>query len=106
MVSFRLLRCTPPIFRKVLVYSSLFLPGAAQVQAKDAGAGLAWHVQGTWRLDRKVAPLRAGDAVEPASLLQPDETAADHSITILLSDRQRILYECFTIADCARGRRA
>jgi hypothetical protein len=41
--------------------------------------------------------------VEPASLLQPDETAADHSITILLPDGQRILYECFTVANCARG---
>jgi hypothetical protein len=102
MVSSRLLRCTPPVFRKVLVYSSLFLPGA-QLQAKDAGAGLAWHVQGTWRLDGRVAPLRAGDAVEPASLLQPDEIAGDHSITILLPDGQRILYECFTVADCTRG---
>jgi hypothetical protein len=103
MVSFRLLHRTPPVLRKVLVYSSLFLPGAAQLQAKDAGAGLAWHVQGIWQVDGKAAPLRPGDAVEPASLLQPDETAGDHSITILLPDGQRILYECFTIADCARG---
>lgn len=48
-------------------------------------------------------PLRAGDAVPPASLLQPDDTAGAHSITVLLPDGQRVLYECFTVADCARG---
>jgi hypothetical protein len=33
----------------------------------------------------------------------PSATASDHSITILLPDGQRILYECFTAKDCARG---
>jgi hypothetical protein len=103
MVCSRLWCCTLIVFRKVLVCSLLFLPGAPLLHAKDAGAGLAWQVQGTWRVDGNAAPLRAGDAVEPASLLRPDETAGGQSITILLPDGQRILYECFTVADCARG---
>jgi hypothetical protein len=66
-------------------------------------AGIAWQVKGTWQLDGKGAPLKNGDAVPPASLLQPDATATQHTVIILLPDGQRILYECFTPEDCARG---
>lgn len=45
----------------------------------------------------------AGDAVQPGSLLQPAEGSSHNSITVLLPDGQRILYECFTVKDCARG---
>ncbi|MEO6965865.1 MAG: chitobiase/beta-hexosaminidase C-terminal domain-containing protein [Acidobacteriaceae bacterium] len=48
-------------------------------------------------------PIIAGDAMQPGSLLQPGEDTVNHSITILLPDGQRILYECFTAEDCARG---
>jgi hypothetical protein len=48
-------------------------------------------------------PIRVGDAIQPAALLQPADTAGDYSITILLPDGQHVLYECFTVADCARG---
>ncbi len=41
----------------------------------------------------------------PGSLLQPDPVAAQHTIIVLLPDGQRILYECFTVDDCARGLR-
>jgi hypothetical protein len=33
----------------------------------------------------------------------PGSDTGNHSITILLPDGQRVLYECFTAADCARG---
>jgi hypothetical protein len=103
MFSFPSLGCTPLVFCKFLVCTLLFFQSTAILQAKKGGAGLAWHVLGKWQVAGKRAPVRAGDAIEPASLLQPDETAANHSITILLPDGQRILYECFTAADCARG---
>jgi tRNA A37 threonylcarbamoyladenosine synthetase subunit TsaC/SUA5/YrdC len=88
---------------KVLVCILLFLQGATALRAREVQAGLAWHVQGTWRVEGIAAQLRSGDAIEPASLLQPDEAAGPHSVTILLPDGQRVLYECFTSADCARG---
>jgi hypothetical protein len=49
------------------------------------------------------SPILTGDSVEPGSLLQPGEGDSSHSITVLLPDGQRILYECFTTQDCARG---
>jgi hypothetical protein len=103
MFSFPSLGCTPLVCRKFLVFTLLFFQSTAILQANKASAGLAWHVRGTWQVAGKRAPVRAGDAIEPASLLQPDETADEHSITILLPDGQRILYECFTATDCARG---
>ena len=68
-----------------------------------APQGIAWRVTGSWRLDGKGAPIVAGDAIPPGSLLQPDAGAADHSITIFLADGRGILYECFTPENCARG---
>jgi hypothetical protein len=103
MLSFWPLTTTPPDCRKFLACALLLFQGATIGQARSANAGLAWHVQGRWQLDGTRAPVRAGDAIEPAALLQPDATAGDHSITILLPDGQRILYECFTAVDCARG---
>jgi hypothetical protein len=103
MFSFRFLHWRPSISRKFLACALLFAAGAGSLQAKVVTAGLAWQVRGTWQLAGAGGPLRAGDAIPPASLLQPDDTAGDHSITVLLPDGQRVLYECFTVADCARG---
>jgi hypothetical protein len=103
MLSFRLPNATLPLARKVLACTLLFAGGAASLQAKKAAPGLAWQVQGIWQVGGKGAPVRTGDAIEPASLLQPDNTASAHSIIVLLPDGQRFLYECFTVADCARG---
>jgi hypothetical protein len=72
-------------------------------KARETPAGLAWQVKGTWLVEGKGAPLRTGDALLPGSRLQPPALAGDHSITVLLPDGQRILYECFTAEDCARG---
>ncbi len=47
--------------------------------------------------------LRTGDAIVPGALLQPDEEKPSNSIIVLLPDGQRILYECFTRRQCARG---
>jgi hypothetical protein len=72
---------------------------------KDSGAvaGLAWLVRGTWRVDGKGAPIHAGDAVQPGSLLQPGGVAPGHSIIVYLADGRRIFYECSTPKDCVRG---
>jgi Chitobiase/beta-hexosaminidase C-terminal domain len=71
--------------------------------AVEAPLGIAWRVRGTWQGDDKSAPILTGDAVKPGSILRPGEGAANQSITVLLPDGQRILYECFSVEDCARG---
>jgi tRNA A37 threonylcarbamoyladenosine synthetase subunit TsaC/SUA5/YrdC len=103
MFSARPLSSASLVHCKVLVCILLFLQGATALRARELQAGLAWHVQGTWRVQGVAESIRSGDAIEPASLLQPDEVAGPHSVTILLPDGQRVLYECFTAADCARG---
>jgi Chitobiase/beta-hexosaminidase C-terminal domain len=66
-------------------------------------SGLAWQIQGMWQVEGKDKPILLGSAIEPGSLLRPGQDTINHSITILLPDGQRILYECFTVEDCARG---
>jgi hypothetical protein len=90
----------------VLLCLSLLPLPALSLQAPNAGeapSGIAWDVRGPWQVDGKGAPILSGDIVLPGSLLQPGEGTADQSITVLLPDGQRILYECFTVEDCARG---
>jgi hypothetical protein len=65
--------------------------------------GIAWDVRGTWKAEEASAAIRTGDAVAPGSLLQPDASAGEHSINIMLPDGQQILYQCFTSKDCAHG---
>jgi len=47
--------------------------------------------------------IHSGDTIYPGSLLLSGRAAGEHSITILLPDGQRILYECFSVSDCERG---
>jgi hypothetical protein len=76
----------------------------ASLHAKEApNVGVAWQVLGTWQVAGEATPIRIGNAIQPTSLLQPAGKSGNHSITVLLPDGQRILYECFTEADCARG---
>lgn len=82
-----------------LVFATL-LPAQSTHQM---ALGIAWEVRGMWNVEKTSTPIRSGDAVAPGSLLQPEVSAGDHSIDILLPDGQRILYECFTAKDCARG---
>ncbi len=90
----------------MLTFSATLL-GAQRTSA--ALSGIAWKVRGSWQVEGKSAPIVTGDAIWPGSLLQPKSSlqpgirALDQSITILLPDGQRILYECFTVEDCARG---
>ncbi len=60
-------------------------------------------MHGSWRVDGERGVLASGDAISPGALLEPDASAGNHSITILLPDGQRILYECFIQKQCARG---
>jgi Fn3 associated len=91
-----------------LIYLLLFtLPRTANlVFAQDhshAPLGLTWQVQGQWQVEGKDSPILIGSAIESGSLLRPGQGMINHSITVLLPDGQRILYECFTVEDCARG---
>jgi len=96
----------------VLLCLSLGTLPALSLQAPSAGeapSGIAWEVRGPWQAEGKRAPILSGDTVQPGTLLQPGslrqpgEGTANDSITVLLPDGQRILYECFTVEDCARG---
>ena len=86
-----------------LSLSTLPAPSLQAPRAREAPSGIAWEVRGQWQVEGKGAPILSSDAVQPGSLLQPGEVTANHSITVLLPDGQRILYECFTVEDCARG---
>jgi hypothetical protein len=88
------------IFLFFLTLPAIIFP--AQI-AGETHRGIAWQVRGTWQVEGKGAPILTGDAIQPGSLLQPAEGTANHSITVLLPDGQRILYECFAAEDCARG---
>ncbi len=103
MTLFRFFRSTPFSPGKFLACFFLWMLGLTSLHAKTATAGVAWQVQGTWQAAGEGAPIRAGDAIQPASLLQPDDKVGGHSIVVLLPDGQRVLYECFTRVDCARG---
>jgi hypothetical protein len=94
------------IFRAMCLYFMLLAFSSIVLLAEEtalAPQGIAWRVTGSWRLDGKGAPIVAGDAIPPGSLLQRVAGAADHSITIFLADGRGILYECFTPENCARG---
>src|ERR1700733_2017019 len=103
MTLFRSFRSTPFLPGKFLACFFLWMLCMTSLHAKTAIAGVAWQVQGTWRPAGEGAPIRNGDAIQPASLLQPDDKVGDHSIVVLLPDGQRLLFECFTKVDCARG---
>jgi Chitobiase/beta-hexosaminidase C-terminal domain len=86
----------------LLLIATVLTPLSAQVATKMP-MGIAWQVQGSWHLEGDSAAIVTGATIPPGALLQPVEESSAHSITVLLPDGQRILYECFTITDCARG---
>jgi hypothetical protein len=99
-----------PIMARGLLLCCLFWfpltlsPTTLRAESTEAvPLGVAWNVQGSWRVEGERGLLLTGDAIPPGSLLQPDASASNHSITVLLPDGQRILDECFTATDCARG---
>lgn len=86
----------------VFLFLSIFdLPFVRAQKSLEAPAGVAWQVSGQWSLDG--TQIVNGDAVKPGSLLLTGDEPGNHSITVLLPDGQRILCECFTAKDCARG---
>jgi len=100
----RTIRPAPRIVRGMFLLALAVAPAALRSQqASESPLGIAWNVRGTWRTPAAPAPLRTGDAIQPGSLLLPNPSASDHSITIFLLDGQSVLYECFTAKDCARG---
>ncbi|HEX4032124.1 MAG TPA: chitobiase/beta-hexosaminidase C-terminal domain-containing protein [Terracidiphilus sp.] len=72
-------------------------------QLRNGALGIAWQVQGSWHEEGLSTALRTGDPVVPGTLLRPGAEAPSNSIIILLPDGQRVLYECFTQQQCARG---
>jgi hypothetical protein len=113
MFAFPLLRCTPTSRTKntcinLVVAAALLIPGAVRSQRSQqtghkGSFGVAWRVIGPWRIAGNGNPISPGDAVPPGALLQPLEGPRSHSVTILLPDGQRVLYECFAPRDCDRG---
>jgi Chitobiase/beta-hexosaminidase C-terminal domain len=90
----------------VLVFVLVFFLAGVVLCAQGSirtAPGIAWNVRGVWLAEGWRMPIRSGDPIVPGSLLEPGAKEAAHSITILLPDGQRILYECFTAIDCARG---
>jgi hypothetical protein len=75
----------------------------SQQDSQQSPFGIAWRVIGAWHVQGDNRSISNGDAIAPGALLQPTGEQHDHSITVLLPDGQRILYECFTSRDCARG---
>ena len=90
---------------KLLILMFAVLPaGLVGHAAPLTPLGTAWRVRGVWHTEfNQSEAIRAGDAIVPGSLLHPEPSASEHSITILLPDGQSILYECFTTKDCERG---
>lgn len=92
------------IARTLRTVPIIVLAGVAAAQsAGQMPLGIAWHVRGTWRADGNSGAIGAGDAIQPGSLLLPDPSDSDHSLSVLLPDGQSTLCECFTAQDCARG---
>ena len=85
--------------------AALLIPGeaASQQPGEKTSFGLAWRVVGKWHIAGNDNLLFEGDALPPGALLQPGQDPQNHSVTILLPDGQRVLYECFSSRDCERG---
>lgn len=81
---------------------SISTASTSQQMERTNSFGVAWRVIGSWHIAGG-EPISDGSAVEPGALLQPFGEAKSHSVTILLPDGQRVLYECFTSRDCDRG---
>jgi hypothetical protein len=87
-----------------LLLMAVTLAIASSAQTKPINpVGLAWQVKGLWHVEGQTEPVQTGAAILPGALLHPVSKSPAHSITILLPDGQRILYECFLDSDCARG---
>lgn len=92
------------LLASILIAAAICAACTIHAQGKvEAAFGIAWDVRGVWSVDGTSHSIRSGDAIAPGSLLRANAPASPHSITILLPDGQRILYECFSQPDCERG---
>jgi hypothetical protein len=86
-------------FLKALLVVIPLIATTARMNAED---GIAWEVQGNWRLNQAQTFLRKGDSVAPGVLLTAD-TSTNASILILLPDGQRLLFDCSNAHTCTQG---
>ena len=90
-------------FSLIVISIVTLSPTLAEQSSSLKTAGVAWNVRGAWTQGTSAAAIPNGGAVPPGSLLLPDSSAGEHSITVLLPDGQRIFDECYTPQDCQRG---
>lgn len=83
---------------------TLFGSGLAAQAHRGGAEGVGWRIRGIWHLYSVEGPqISTGVAIPPGALLQPGSDQGEHSITLLLPDGQRVLYECYHAEDCAHG---
>jgi hypothetical protein len=87
----------------LVIVAMASFPVLIEGQTTNVAVGVAWHVQGVWRLEGQDVPIITGDPIPPGSLLLPEVQAGSHSMVILLPDGRRVLNECFTAQQCTRG---
>ncbi len=76
---------------------------AVEQERRGKPFGVAWRVEGRWRVESQNGIIANGDTILPGTLVHPVQGGGRHSILILLPDGQRILYECFLTEDCAHS---
>ena len=97
-------RCGITALRQLLAIALLASACLSFAQnAPRSGFGVAWRVKGGWRIEGEEKQITTGAAIKPGALLEAIPGKSEHSITLLLPDGQRILYECFKMQDCERG---
>ena len=64
--------------------------------------GLAWEVQGNWRVNQIQTFLHRGDSVAPGALLTA-ASLTNASVVVLLPDGQRLFFDCHNAHTCNQG---
>ena len=95
-------RLTIKFFLLALSISPLSF-GQTSPEINSQSSGIAWQVKGGWKDVGSGRRVHSGDGIRAGALLAPDPLQGPHSITMLLSDGQRVLSECFSPDDCSRG---
>ena len=65
-------------------------------------SGMVWKKQGNWHVNGSTSTLRLGEAMLPGSLVTAGNDKID-SLTVLMPDGQRLLFECSEAHACAQG---
>jgi hypothetical protein len=64
--------------------------------------GLVWEMQGSWQMNHEQQHLRTGDDVVPGAVLTAD-TTTNGSLLVLMTDGQRLLFDCHDANTCSQG---